>query len=69
MLNVLNEIIDSKQDPGIIYSDKYFEQEQKTQSDQIIPLLAQVIVLLVLLIFVVSRFYTQREKKKLKIKL
>jgi hypothetical protein len=26
-------------------------------------------VLLVLLIFVVSRFYTQREKKKLKIKL
>ena len=69
LLNVLNEIIDSKQDPGIIYSDKYFEQEQKTQSDQIIPLLAQVIVLLVLLIFVGSRFYTQREKKKLKIKL
>ncbi len=69
LLNVLNQIIDSKQDPGIIYSDKYFEQEQKTQSDQVTPLLAQVIVLLVLLIFVVSRFYTQREKKKLKIKL
>ena len=69
LLNVLNEIIDSKQDPGIIYSDKYFEQEQKTQSDQVIPLLAQVIVLLVLFIFAVSRFYTQREKKKRKIKL
>lgn len=69
LLNVLNEIIDSKQDPGIIYSDKYFEQEQKTQSDQVILLLAQVIVLLVLFIFAVSRFYTQREKKKRKIKL
>ncbi len=69
LLNVLNEIIDSKQDPGIIYSDKYFEQEQKTQSDQVIPLLAQAIVLLVLFIFAVSRFYTQREKKKRKIKL
>ena len=69
LLNVLNEIIDSKQDPGIIYSDKYFEQEQKTQSDQVILLLAQVIVLLVLFIFTVSRFYTQREKKKRKIKL
>ncbi len=69
LLNVLNQIIDSKQDPGIIYSDKYFEQELKTESNQVIPLLAQVIVLLVLLIFVVSRFYTQREKKKLKIKL
>ncbi len=69
LLNVLNEIIDSKQDPGIIYSDKYFEQEQKTQSDQVIQLLAQDTVLLVLLIFVVVRFYTQREKKKLKIKI
>ncbi|MEC7892460.1 MAG: ABC transporter substrate-binding protein [Actinomycetota bacterium] len=69
LLNVLNEIIDSKQDPGIIYSNKYFEQEQKTQSDQVIPLLAQVAVLLVLFVFVLVRIYTQRENEKLKIKL
>ena len=69
LLNVLTEIIDSKKDPGIIYSDKYFQQAQKLQGDQVIEILAQVIGLLVLLIFVAARIYTQREKKTLKIKI
>ncbi len=69
LLNVLNEIISSKKDPGIIYSDKYFEQSQNPERNQLTELIAQVIGLTLLLTFVIGRFYTQKEKKKLKIKL
>ena len=69
LLNVLNEITNLKKDPGIVYSEKYFEQIQNPEREQIDGLIAQVIVLLVVLIFVMGRFYTQKEKKKLKIKL
>ena len=49
--------------------NQYFEQIQNPEREQIDGLITQVIVLLVLLIFVMGRFYTQKEKKKLKIKL
>ncbi len=68
LLNVLNEISNSKKDPGIVYSERYFKQAQSPKRDQVVEIIAQVTGLLVLLSFVILRFYTQRDKKTLKIK-